>query len=654
MLKYIATREGVDLTPLSSSRFQRLDNDEVANLRYIHQRPRSHGLFGNLPDAEIDDLDGLCKKMYKISNRTPVYNIILSLKEEDAIPLGYDKKQAWADLLHASMPDVAQSLGIPITQLSWVAAYHQEKGHPHIHGQFWRNDGKIQSSYIPQDRPNKCKEIFSSYIFSPYRPEIIVQKTRSRDVLIDMTKEVMGFIPGAASGGGIMGHLKNEFLIEFTNDLIELSKVLPEDGKIKYMYLSLELKQITNNIVGKLLSTPAFASEYQNFQDKKTRLSKSYSVGHDKAATQMTEAERDIQKRMANVILKKALSIRISGIIEPTPDPISFKNDVPENYYDTELLDYPQHDWEELNPTEKNYSNEIKMLAETQIHDIDYLKQVSNWKNESTLYKLANKYLFSWQDAQPDNPPLPNIDKLISSLEDIGKNEDPQMASKALYYLGRIFQKKDGAYYDMNRGISSLMKSSHMDNKNALFQLAKTYIFTPEKDLPDFDINSLKSLLTKFIYDESSKAYSYNDIAQAKYYYGLINLKESPAFNLDEGIHWLEAAANEHNMYAQASLGSIYLFGKYGIKDIDLGKKWLEKSVGQGNGYAKEQLDLNEKISSSNFIYLGYSLSKNLFDALFTLRHQSTDISNCATRSKKLQKEINRKNPYKSPESDLE
>lgn len=1063
MLKYIATREGVDLTPLPSSRFQRLDNDEVANLRYIHQRPRSHGLFGNLPDAEIDDLDGLCKKMYKISNCTPVYNIILSLKEEDAIPLGYDKKQAWADLLHASMPDVAQSLGIPITQLSWVAAYHQEKGHPHIHAQFWRNDGKIQSSYIPQDRPNKCKEIFSSYIFSPYRPEIIVKKTQSRDILVGMTKEVMGFIPGAASGGGIMGHLKNEFLNEFTNDLIELSKILPENGQIKYMLLPLELKHITNDIVRKLLSTSAFASEYQKFKDEKTRLSKSYSVGHDKEATQMTEAEKDLQKRMANVILKKAHSIRLSGIIEPTPENITSENGVPEEIvlegskttrsgdgqketnentppiieihdepYD-EGADDPNHsNWncknytneytpkpmantppitefyeetDEEEPDDKNYRhrnrkndadentksnfwtkdykkakkmlytwstnnmdanskddiqnevisilnseaqnnnplammdlgwiyekgvmnldklndlseknyfygfttmcnqyqelsatsnkflksylsyrigkcytigtgvakdsqeakmwfrkslacdpdnpspytqyslaqnyvNELKLTEELKKHDpskqhdepdfdfgkeeiidllaaastanpfaayelgsyyqegyivemnkelaytyfktalagfiaiskanpsdsiyykigkmflkgfgtdvsiqeainnftlaaalkneyaiqqlaklyldatlnnkdkpvikmididnvilqlkelteieittdanritqanakyylgrlymkneaeffnptlgLEYMIQAATMKNEYALYELTNMYLFYNQQEPSDNtiPMLTNMPKIISLLEDLAKSERQNAGSMALYYLGRIYQKRDDIYFDITRGISYLMQSAQMDNKNALFQLAKIYIYTPESELPPLEMSTVKALFNKFMNNNSTYPHTDEEIIQAKYYYGLIHLKkESPDFNISVGINYLTEAADGNNIYAQASLGSLYLWGKYGVKDTHLGKEWLTKSAEQGNEHAKEQLELYERVLTGNYIYLGYSLAKSLFDTLSNSRHfYGTD--EYATKSKKFQKELKHKNPYKNLNNELE
>ena len=33
-----------------------------------------------------------------------------------------------------------------------------EKGHPHVHYMFWRNDGKVMSSFIHTSRQNKVRQ----------------------------------------------------------------------------------------------------------------------------------------------------------------------------------------------------------------------------------------------------------------------------------------------------------------------------------------------------------------------------------------------------------------------------------------------------------------------------------------------------------------
>ena len=52
-LYYIATREGVDLS-------QQSENETY--LQYIHERPRSHGLFGNI---ETDDIDSVLSNVQR-------------------------------------------------------------------------------------------------------------------------------------------------------------------------------------------------------------------------------------------------------------------------------------------------------------------------------------------------------------------------------------------------------------------------------------------------------------------------------------------------------------------------------------------------------------------------------------------------------------
>ena len=70
-MSYIATRDGVEIISDRSQGEQYLS--------YIAQRPRSHGLFS---DADDVDLNGTMKEIQ--SHDGPVWTIIYSLKREDA------------------------------------------------------------------------------------------------------------------------------------------------------------------------------------------------------------------------------------------------------------------------------------------------------------------------------------------------------------------------------------------------------------------------------------------------------------------------------------------------------------------------------------------------------------------------------------------
>ena len=94
-------------------------------VQYIAKRPRverfgTHGLFTNadipinLPQVaqEVADHDGI------------VMTQILSLRREDAARLGYDRGEAWRDLIRGKADDMAKAMNIPIQDLRWYAAFH--------------------------------------------------------------------------------------------------------------------------------------------------------------------------------------------------------------------------------------------------------------------------------------------------------------------------------------------------------------------------------------------------------------------------------------------------------------------------------------------------------------------------------------------------
>ena len=65
-LYYIATREGVDLAPLSEE-----ESDNATYARYIHERPKSNGLFGQNIDTQ--DINAICSHIRNISKSHCIY-----------------------------------------------------------------------------------------------------------------------------------------------------------------------------------------------------------------------------------------------------------------------------------------------------------------------------------------------------------------------------------------------------------------------------------------------------------------------------------------------------------------------------------------------------------------------------------------------------
>ena len=100
---------------------------------------------------------------------------------------------------------------------------------------------------------------------------------------------------------------------------------------------------------------------------------------------------------------------------------------------------------------------------------------------------------------------------------------------------------------------------------------------------------------------------------------------------------------------AQASLGSFYLWGKHGRRDIKQGKMWLEKAAEQDYEPAKNQLEMYKNILQNKLIYSSYKLLNSMYTNLvFSSQNKQAYATERATESIKLQKERFRKNQIRS------
>lgn len=101
---------------------------------YIATRPRaerigSHGLFTE---------EGVQVNLTKVSRELNlhdgnVWTAIISLRREDAERLGYNTGERWRQMLRAQSQELSDQLHIPMQDLKWFAAFHNEGHHPHVH-----------------------------------------------------------------------------------------------------------------------------------------------------------------------------------------------------------------------------------------------------------------------------------------------------------------------------------------------------------------------------------------------------------------------------------------------------------------------------------------------------------------------------------------
>ena len=190
-VNYIATRSGVDKT-LTESDLQKelekgvenLPSDDRIYLKYINERPRSHGLFSQ---NSVEDPGEVQKEIANVESY--VWRGIVSLKEEDAKDLGYLSKDKWQDMLRKAMPDAATKMDIEFTNLRWVGAIHMEKGHPHAHVMVWEKKATKLVGIINNKNLNEIRKILTDEIFQDERFQLMNEKNTMRDL-------IKGFSPG--------------------------------------------------------------------------------------------------------------------------------------------------------------------------------------------------------------------------------------------------------------------------------------------------------------------------------------------------------------------------------------------------------------------------------------------------------------------------
>lgn len=152
---------------------------------YIARRPRAerHGSHGLFTDADVPiDLSQVAKEVAEHTGN--VWTNIISLRREDAARLGYDNVYVWRNLLRSQAMTFAKNMKIPLSDLRWYAAYHDESYHPHVHMVVY-SVGK--EPYLSKDGIAAIKSSLARQIFKHDLLQVYVEQTNQRNELTQKT-----------------------------------------------------------------------------------------------------------------------------------------------------------------------------------------------------------------------------------------------------------------------------------------------------------------------------------------------------------------------------------------------------------------------------------------------------------------------------------
>jgi len=289
--KYIATRDGVEMVTKDEQTGDRY-------MRYIAERPCSHGLFSAEPMTDLE------KTMTEVSaHPAPVWTFIYSLKREDAARLGYDSAENWRRLLTAHQVELAEAMKIPPKDLRWCAAFHDEKHHPHVHMMVWSADPKqgcLTGKGIEKMRSKLTNEIFQDDLLHLYRQKDLSYKevvTAAREAMGELIREMESSLCASPA---------------IEQKMVALSELLTDTrGKKVYGYLKKPAKKLVDEIVDELAAFPQVAECYEIWNRLRDEVENYYK---DTPREWQPISQQKEFKSIKNMVIREAESIRLGAV----------------------------------------------------------------------------------------------------------------------------------------------------------------------------------------------------------------------------------------------------------------------------------------------------------------------------------------------------
>lgn len=266
---------------------------------YIATRPRaerfgSHGLFTD---------DGVQVQLSKVteeldSHKGNIWTAIISIRREDAQRLGFNTGARWRDMLRTQTEALAKNLKIPMENLRWYAAFHNESHHPHVHLIAYstvENEGYLTQKGVENLRSSFAKDIFQQDLLCIYERQTEHRdklRAEARDIVEDLVSKINSEIYISAS---------------IQHKLLELADRLSKTkGKKVYGYLKPDVKAIVDSIVDELANDNRIKKLYDLWYEQKENTIRTYT---DEMPDRIPLAKNKEFKSIKNAIIKEALKL---------------------------------------------------------------------------------------------------------------------------------------------------------------------------------------------------------------------------------------------------------------------------------------------------------------------------------------------------------
>lgn len=564
---------------------------------YIATRPRAerfgtHGLFTD--DGVQIKLSEVSKELNQYEGN--VWTVIISLRREDAERLGFNAGERWRDMLRSQTSLISENFHIPIQNLKWYAAFHNESHHPHVHLMVYSTEEK--QAYLSKQGVMKLRSAFAKDIFAQDLYCIYEKQTKHRNELKANSNELIAKIVTEINNGVYDNPHIEELLLSLANRLSKTS------GKKVYGYMKADVKAIIDSIVDEIASDDRIFALYDLWYEQRENVIRTYT---DELPERIPLSQNKEFKSIKNAVIQEAMNIIADRtVIEDE-----------ENTDEQSESDFEPSDTE----TESTLTDKEKtsMMWQFYCKAKEHLNRENELYNPNTAVELliesaklgcgVAKYRLGKMFLQGKDVPK-NVDYALRWLEE-SVNEGNEFAE---YLLGKTYLKGENVEQDLIRAEDLLRKSSAKGNKYAEYTLGKALLdgnlflqnITGAIQLitesADKEFVPAQYLLGKLLYKEEmlpqdlKRAIDYLEKASeqknpyAAYLAGKIRLTEDEVKDISKAIRNFEIAAENGNDYAEYMLGKLYLYGKEVEYDHAKAMAYLTASAEHGNQYAQQLL----------------------------------------------------------------
>ena len=384
---------------------------------YIAMRPRvekqgSHGLFTQ--NDEVINLSEVAKTVAE--HEGAVWTTILSLRREDAEKLGYDNAKAWRDMLRGQANKLAKAMGIPLLDLRWYAAFHNEGSHPHLHLISY-SVGK--EPYMTEQGLLHFKSDFAREIFKHDLYHIYQDQTAHRDELRRTGREKIADIVKQINSGAYENETVTIMLRELVRELDHYK------GKMVYGYMPKKAKNLIDGIIDELAREERIAELYSLWYEQKENVVRTYQ---DTMPQRIPLSQNKEFKTIKNAVIQEALNILHNRIT-----------------FEDEGCEHPET---------------------TMGDEAEEAKENISWtdpENMNDQYCRAKSYL---NEASED-----------FNSEELLKKAAMQGSSYAKYALAKMHLKGQAPYSSIAFGVQLLTEAADQGNQWAEYQLGKMYLY---------------------------------------------------------------------------------------------------------------------------------------------------------------------------------